>query len=342
MKQKTIAVITIRSLNGDTGGAERLYEGLIHILNTLGVKADRVSLESDESCFEAIQETYLQFYDLALSGYDGVISTKAPSYIVRHSNHVCYLVHTMRVFYDMFDNEFPSKIKELEQQRKFIHLLDKKALSYPRVNRIFSIGNEVSKRLYKYTGLESEVLHPGLTFDDFRQGAYRNYLFLPGRLHRWKRVGLVIEAMKFVNRDIHLKICGSGEDEEILRAIAQQDERIEFLGRVPDQNLRDLYSNALAVPFTPLREDYGYVTLEAFRSKKPVITCMDSGEPAHFVKDGLNGFVCSPNPAEIARKIEWLFDNPKLAVEMGERAYESIQHITWENVGSHLIESLKL
>lgn len=59
MKQKTIAVITVRSLNGNNGGAERLYEGLIHIPNTLGVKAKRVSLESDESCFEAIQETYL-------------------------------------------------------------------------------------------------------------------------------------------------------------------------------------------------------------------------------------------------------------------------------------------
>ena len=342
MSKKSIAVVTVHSMNGEAGGAERLYEGLIDVLNALGFKADRVSLESDENCFEAIQETYLRFYDLDLSKYDGVVSTKAPSYIIRHPNHVCYLIHTMRVFYDMFDNEFPWGDDELKQQRKFIHLLDKKALCYPRTKIILTIGNEVSKRLYKYNGLESEVLHPGLTFRDFQSGSYKNYIFLPGRLHRWKRVDLIIKAMKLVQRPIFLKIAGTGEEGEKLRQLANGDAKIEFLGHVSDHELVSLYADALAVPFVPLREDYGYVTLEAFHSKKPVITCSDSGEPAYFVKEGETGFVSPPNPAEIAKRIECLFDNPTIAAEMGARAYKSIQHITWENVGSQLIEALKL
>jgi len=42
----------------------------------------------------------------------GVISTKAPGYMIRHRNHICYLQHTMRVFYDMFDVEFPKASAE--------------------------------------------------------------------------------------------------------------------------------------------------------------------------------------------------------------------------------------
>jgi glycosyltransferase involved in cell wall biosynthesis len=47
-----------------------------------------------------------------------------------------------------------------------------------------------------------------------------------------------------------------------------------------------------AVLFAPYQEDYGYVTLEAFLSRKPVITARDSGGTLEFVEDGVNGYVC--------------------------------------------------
>ena len=102
-----IAVIGAGSKRGEEGGAERFYEGVTSALSSSDVKVDLICPISDESNFEAIKKTYLHFYDLNLSNYDGVISTKAPAYITRHPNHICYLQHTMRVFYDMFDFEFP-------------------------------------------------------------------------------------------------------------------------------------------------------------------------------------------------------------------------------------------
>ena len=53
----------------------------------------------------------------------------------------------------------------------------------------------------------------------------------------------------------------------------------------------DLYAGALAVVFPPFDEDYGYVTLEAFLSHKPVVTTTDAGGPNEFVSDGVNGYV---------------------------------------------------
>ena len=62
-----IAVVAVTSQSGERGGAERFYEGLVTALNEAGAHAELVSLISNESSFEAIQETLLSFYDLDLS-----------------------------------------------------------------------------------------------------------------------------------------------------------------------------------------------------------------------------------------------------------------------------------
>lgn len=335
-----VAVVAVESLSGEQGGAERMYAGVISALSISDVQAELVSLTSDERSFEAIEETMLRFYDLDLSGFDGVISTKAPSYLIRHPNHVCFLIHTMRAFYDMFDVEFKNPSKLLINQRELIHKIDTGALSAPRTKKLFSIGNEVRKRLLRWNKLESEVLHPPLLFDNFKTGRYE-YLFMPGRLHRWKRVDLIINALKYVKSPVRLIIAGTGEDESRFKNVAGNDRRIQFLGRVSDDMLIELYANALAVPFVPINEDYGYVTLEAFRSEKPVITCADSGEPAHFVKDGESGFVCPPSPKEIAKRINHLCENRELARAMGKKGKLSIEYINWPNVAGRLLSALR-
>ena len=43
-------------------------------------------------------------------------------------------------------------------------------------------------------------------------------------------------------------------------------------------------------------EDYGYVTLEAFLSHKPVVTTIDAGGPNEFVTNGANGWVTDAGP----------------------------------------------
>ena len=130
------------------------------------VVAEELSVPSDESGFEPILRTYLRCHDLDVSAYDGVISTKAPSYMVRHPNHVCYLMHTLRVFYDMFDREFPQPSPELLEQREFIRSVDTLALSCPHTKYIFTVGDEVRERLKRYNGLDGlpcTIRHPGWT-----------------------------------------------------------------------------------------------------------------------------------------------------------------------------------
>ncbi len=334
------AVLATASPNGEEGGAERFYQGLRGALIDAGITAEIVPVVSDERDFLHVKESYLRFYDLDLAGYDAVISTKAPGYLVRHPNHICYLQHTMRAFYDMFDVEFPCPSHQDIQNRTLIHRLDALALQPPRTRQIFTISHTVSDRLKQFNGLASEVLYQASTMDGFRQGDYR-YVFLPGRLHRWKRVDLVIKAMRLVRSPVELVISGTGEDETSLRSLAAGDPRIRFVGRVSDEELLELYANSLAVAFVPLREDFGLVTLEAFHSHKPVITCVDSGEPARMVRQGQTGFVCEANPEDISRRIDQLASDQTLVRSMGNQGAASIRDISWEKVANRLVAALE-
>ena len=336
-----IAVITPKSVTGETGGAENLYKGLIKKIRERGYEVDQVEILVDESSFDKILEAYCKCFYLDLSNYDLVISTKAPTYMVRHPNHVSYLLHTIRVFYDMFSIEFDAKDEEKIKQRRLIHKLDKYGLDPLRVKRHFVNGSEVYKRMRKvdnfWNKINFQVLHHPPLIESFKEPEDGKFIFLPGRLHRWKRVDLVIKAMEYVTHNVKLIIAGKGEDEEKFKDLAKNDKRIEFLGNVSEERLIELYSKSIVVPFVPINEDYGLITIEAFKSKKPVITCNDSGEPTCIVKDGINGFIVEPNPKKIAEKINFFIENPEIAKKMGEVGFNSIKDITWDNVVNNLL-----
>ena len=336
-KGRRIAVLQAGSARGELGGAERFYGGLVAALSNAGCAVDAVNVPTDESTFDHILENYARCERLDLSQYDLVISTKAPTYAARHPNHVLYLVHSVRVFYDMFNVAFPQATQAHFDQRKAIHALDAAALGSVKCR--FAIGREVANRLADWNGLDSEVLHPPLCLDGFRQGEFGDYFFLPGRLHAWKRVDLVIRAVMASKLPMKLIIAGIGEAEAELRAIARRDDRIEFLGRIADKEMLALYAGARGVPFVPLREDYGYVTLEAFASGKPVITCSDSGEPRQFVRHKRTGLVCEPTVDDLQAALEALFCDAELARTLGEAGRASTANLNWTSTVNHLLDA---
>jgi glycosyltransferase involved in cell wall biosynthesis len=334
---KRVAILAPGSVRGEIGGAERFYGGLHGALLETGCDAELLSIPTDESNFDSILHMYEHCRKMDLSGYDLVISTKAPTFAASHPNHVLYLVHTIRVFYDMFEQTFPWADEALRSQRQTIHMIDSETIG--RIANRFSIGHEVSERLRLWNHLEAEVLHPPLATQQFRHGKIGNYFFLPGRLHTWKRVDLVIRAVQCSKLPLQLIIAGIGAAERELKALANGDPRITFLGRIDDDQLIDLYANSLAVPFVPQREDYGYITLEAFASAKPVITCRDSGEPRQFVVDGKNGLVCDATPESLCAAMERLFNDRASARLMGLQGALCIQHMTWPRVADRLLQA---
>lgn len=170
---------------------------------------------------------------------------------------------------------------------------------------------------------------------------YGGFVLGVSRLERNKRLDLLIEAMAQTRSGIRCVIVGSGSQEPHLRFLTEQyglTERVRFAGAVDDAELIQLYSDCRGVFFAPFDEDYGYVTLEAFWARKPVVTSLDSGGVLEFVEDGETGFVVEPNPAAIARSIDRLADDADLARRLGESGYQRVSSITWAGVINTLLD----
>jgi len=153
-----------------------------------------------------------------------------------------------------------------------------------RVNYFIANSQNTKEHIKKYYHRESIVIHPCV--DDayfYPTTAKEDYFLMAGRLQHHKRGDLVIEA--FNKSGLPLKVAGTGRALESLKAKANKN--IEFLGRVSDDELRDLYSSAKAFIF-PQEEDFGIMPLEAMACGTPVIA-YGKGGALETVIDGKTG-----------------------------------------------------
>jgi glycosyltransferase involved in cell wall biosynthesis len=331
------------------GGAELCVSGLVAELRRRGLRADRVSIPFKWYPKEALlaQAAAWRMVDLSESNgepIDLVIATKFPTYFVRHANKVTWLFHQYRAIYELCGTEY-SEFGHAEADvrlRDRLMQLDRDTLGESR--RLFSIARNTSARLARYNGMVAEPLyHPPPLAGQLKPGPYGPYVLSAGRLELTKRVDLIIKAIAHTPSPVKLVIVGEGPLRPRLEALAEVTgvaDRVTFTGRIDDQQLVDLYAGALGVVFPPFDEDYGYITLEAFLAKKPVITTKDAGGPLEFVEDAVNGFVTEPEPEAIAAAIARLAADSRMAARLGEAGYARATPITWDRVVERLVDGL--
>ncbi len=273
---------------------------------------------------------------------DLLICTKFPSYVVKHPNKVVWLLHQYRQAYDMYDTKYSNlNTREGKTLRETIVRMDNMTLA--ECKKIYTNSKNVTFRLEKYNRIKGIPLyHPPKNAERFYCGNSDDYFIYPSRIESVKRQYLLIEAMQYTRTAAKLMILGKGPQENELKTLAKKlnvSEKVHFHGYASDDELIDVYANSLGVVFIPIDEDYGYITLEAFLSRKPVITAHDSGGPLEFVEDDVNGYILNPDPFEIAGKIDYLFENKDLAKNMGQEGYKKIKNMnmSWDNVVKQLV-----
>lgn len=275
---------------------------------------------------------------------DQVISLRFPSYAVRHPRHVCWLNHRMREYYDLWERFVrglgrKGRLKEGVRRRMF-HTVDRWLLTH-NVTRLVAQSRTIQARLQRFGGIRSELLYPPPPERAYRTDGYGDYVFAVSRLHPLKRLDLLVEAAALArDRSLSFKIAGEGEEEprlrERIRALGLEG-RVELLGAVTDAQLVDHYARCRAVYFAPWNEDYGFVTLEAFRSGKAVVTATDSGGPAELVRHGENGFVSAPTAEALATELDALGRDRGLAERLGEAARRDAEAFRWERAVEELL-----
>jgi glycosyltransferase involved in cell wall biosynthesis len=229
---------------------------------------------------------------------DQVISLRYPSYAVRHPRHVCWLNHTMREYYDLWDRFSASlspqgRVKE-RVRRSLMQAADRYLLTN-NVTHLFVQSKTIQKRFSMWPSLRSTVLYPPAPQRPYRCDGYGDEFLLVSRLTALKRVDLLIRALSTAaGRGLRAVIAGDGEERAALERLASEigvASRVRFAGALSDDQLIGELARCRAVCFPPYLEDYGFVTVEAFASRKAVVTCSDSGGPTELVQDRHNGFV---------------------------------------------------
>ncbi len=98
-----IAVVGPSPVPFTIGGAENFLWGLCEAINKeTEHQAELIKLPSRELEFWDLIQSYHDFYNLNLDQFDLVISSKYPSWMVRHRNCICYMLHTLRGLYDTY------------------------------------------------------------------------------------------------------------------------------------------------------------------------------------------------------------------------------------------------
>jgi glycosyltransferase involved in cell wall biosynthesis len=274
---------------------------------------------------------------------DQVISLRFPGYAVQHPNHVLWLNHRMREYYDLWDTfsshlSWKGKLKE-RTRRAIVHGVDK--YLFEKMQRRFVISGTVQARLRRFGGIQSEVLYPPPPKRDYRHDYYGDYLFSVSRLSPLKRFDLVLRALaEPIAAGIKCVIAGEGAELDRLtklRSHLELDHRVQFVGRLDEAGLIEHLARCRAVVFPPWNEDYGFVTVEAFMCGKPVLTCHDSGGPSELVRDGENGFVTAPTPEALAMAMRRVMDDRHGAMRMGESGARDAAAMTWHDVIQQLL-----
>jgi glycosyltransferase involved in cell wall biosynthesis len=275
---------------------------------------------------------------------DQVISLRYPSYAVRHPRHVCWLLHTMREYYDQWDAfsrplSWKGRVKE-RTRRRMIWTADRYLLR-SHVEKLFVISATVQRRLQTFNNVSSEVLYPPAPPRAYRTEDYEPYVFAVSRFTPLKRMALIVEALARPEAaGIRAVLAGEGEQHATIARLVHQhglDDRVTLPGRLTDAALVDHLARCRAVVFPPQDEDYGFVTVEAFASAKPVITCVDSGGPAELVVDGKSGFVVAPDPAALAQAFRRVIDDRDAARRMGLAGADVAARLTWSDTVRQLL-----
>jgi glycosyltransferase involved in cell wall biosynthesis len=319
------------------GGSEIFAETLVARLRQRDHEAELVSVPfkwypGERVLTQAFLWRLLDLEEANGRRIDLVIATKFPSYVVRHSHKVVWLLHQFRQAYELDRTDLGQFGESPEERalRRTVHDLDAVALGEAR--KLFTTSRNLADRLRRSTGLAAEVLpHPPQELA-YRCEEYGDFILSVGRLDRAKRVSLLLDALSAAP-ELRCVIAGEGPDRERLEELARRnglDGRVTFAGRVDEEELAALYARCLAVYYAPIDEDFGMVPYEAFLSEKPVVTTTDAGGPLEIVADRRTGLVCAPRAESLAEACSWLRGHVADAEALGRAGKLLAERVSWD------------
>jgi glycosyltransferase involved in cell wall biosynthesis len=331
------------------GGAEELATNLVRRLSLSGHTAELLRVPFKWDPYERLLEEMLICKSFRLTNVDKVIAMKFPTYLIPHKQKTLWIPHQYRQAYDLFDSGH-SNIPNTDRGAEIRRIIRQSDIScFRESERIFGVSKVIAGRMLRYNGINCDVLMPPLNDPErFHAGETGGYIFAGGRVSEGKRQHLLVEAMACTKSGVNLVVGGPPDTREYADRLREMVERRDLVGRIkldlrfmPREEYAQYINNALAVAYLPLDEDsVGYVTMEAFQARKPVVTTSDSGGLLQIVRDAVSGVVSECDAASLAEGLDRLAVNAQYARSLGDQGFEIWRglNVNWESTLERLLE----
>lgn len=287
----------------------------------------------------------LGFYNLDLQDeFDVINAHMAPGHWVANKNErVLWYCHTpLRDIYDLY--EYRMSMRKLHTKPLYmigaaaVRAIDQGVVK--KIPLIVANSSNTKQRVSKYYQRhDAKVLGGGIDYKNYSNKGDQRYFFYPSRISPNKRQDYAIEAFKIFSRKVkgyRLIICGPVSKDKFyydyyrkIYESAKRLSRIEFMTKVPEKRLIDLYSRCTGVLYPPINEDYGLVSLEAMASGKPIIAVNEGGMRETVVQNKTGILVNSPE--EMAIAMERVARDGELAARLGKAGRKRAEkEYSWE------------
>lgn len=306
-------VVIAHDYLGQFGGAERVVEEMCAVypdapIYTSYYAPDRTfeffksrdvhtSFLNRAPAIASHHKAYLPLYPLAFSRLQlpdcRVVLSSSTSFakgvrIPSGAVHVCYCNSPMRFAWD-FDTyvAHDSGIGRLSRGAARAVMAPMRRWDLANnaaVDLFIANSRNIQERIMRLYGRESVVVYPPVDVDQFTVSSDpEDYYLVVSRLVGYKRVDLAVEACTRSGR--RLVVVGDGPVRASLEAAAGN--AVEFRGRVPDAEMRDIMSRCRALLFCG-EEDFGITPVECMAAGRPVIA-YGAGGALETVVDGETG-----------------------------------------------------
>lgn len=152
-----------------------------------------------------------------------------------------------------------------------------------------------------------------------------------GRHVPYKGIEYLVRASKLLDENFLVWIGGRGPLTEELKALAADDKKVTFLGRVENDELvsRILACDIFCFPSITKNEAFGIALAEAMAYAKPAVTFTIEGSGVNYVSlNGLTGIeVENRNVAAYAEAIKKLASDAQLRKTYGENAKRRVEEL---------------
>ena len=262
----------------------------------------------------AVEQLDLRKYDLIISSSHAFAKGILTS---TEQLHISYIHTPMRYAWDQMNTYLEQSTLsrfgfELPLRYILYKLREWDHSSSQRIDYLIANSNFTAKRIRKYWGLNSEVIHPPVDVDRFKFNNSRgNFYLTVNRLVPNKRVDLLVSS--FNKLGLPLLIIGDGPEKAKLQKMANSN--IKILSKSSNLDVEKYMSTCRAFVYAGV-EDFGIAPVEAMAAGAPIIAyekggILDTVNPLDNTNKNEvpNGILFKrQNPHDLIDTINWFED----------------------------------